>query len=63
MKLRLMRKNKRKKEFLLLRQREIGMEGIDHRIVSVNGIKMHIAEKGPGLAVLFLHGFPELWYS
>ena len=39
------------------------MEGIDHRIVSVNGIKMHIAEKGQGPVVLFLHGFPELWYS
>ena len=38
-------------------------EGIDHRIVSVNGIKMHIAEKGQGPVVLFLHGFPELWYS
>ena len=39
------------------------MEGIDHRIVSVNGIKMHIAEKGQDPVVLFLHGFPELWYS
>uniref|UniRef100_A0A7N2L688 AB hydrolase-1 domain-containing protein n=1 Tax=Quercus lobata TaxID=97700 RepID=A0A7N2L688_QUELO len=38
-------------------------EGIDHRIVSVNSIKMHIAEKGLGPVVLFLHGFPELWYS
>ncbi|KAK4595680.1 hypothetical protein RGQ29_013959 [Quercus rubra] len=36
------------------------MEGIDHRIVSVNGIKIHIAEKGQGPVVLFLHGFPEL---
>ena len=63
MKLRLMRKNKRKKEFSLLRQREIGMEGIDHRIVSVNGIKMHIAEKGQVPVVLFLLGFPKLWYS
>ncbi|KAK4595677.1 hypothetical protein RGQ29_013961 [Quercus rubra] len=36
------------------------MEGIDHRIVSVNGIKMHIAEKGRGPVVLFLHGLPEL---
>ncbi|KAF7838865.1 non-specific protein-tyrosine kinase [Senna tora] len=24
---------------------------------------MHIAEKGEGPVVLFLHGFPELWYS
>lgn len=39
------------------------MEGIEHRSVSVNGINMHIAEKGQGPLVLFLHGFPELWYS
>nr|DAD33258.1 TPA_asm: hypothetical protein HUJ06_012109 [Nelumbo nucifera] len=39
------------------------MEGIEHRMVSVNGINMHIAEKGEGPVVLFIHGFPELWYS
>lgn len=39
------------------------MESITHRSLSVNGIKMHVAEKGEGPVVLFLHGFPELWYS
>ncbi|KAJ6852741.1 uncharacterized protein M6B38_253165 [Iris pallida] len=39
------------------------MESISHRSVSVNGIRMHVAEKGSGPVVLFLHGFPELWYS
>lgn len=39
------------------------MEGISHRMVSVNGINMHLAEKGDGPIVLLLHGFPELWYS
>ncbi|KAF8394596.1 hypothetical protein HHK36_020810 [Tetracentron sinense] len=39
------------------------MEGIKHRMVSVNGINMHVAEIGEGPVVLFLHGFPELWYS
>ncbi|XP_042512754.1 epoxide hydrolase A-like [Macadamia integrifolia] len=39
------------------------MEGIEHGMVSVNGINMHIAEKGEGPVVLLLHGFPELWYS
>ncbi|KAK1277693.1 hypothetical protein QJS04_geneDACA007210 [Acorus gramineus] len=40
------------------------MEGIVHRTVQVNGISMHVAEKGEGPSVvLFLHGFPELWYS
>ncbi|KAJ3695305.1 hypothetical protein LUZ60_000682 [Juncus effusus] len=36
---------------------------INHRMVKVNGISMHIAEKGGGPMVLLLHGFPELWFS
>nr|GMD54209.1 bifunctional epoxide hydrolase 2-like [Ipomoea batatas] len=39
------------------------MEKITHKTVAVNGINMHIAELGEGPLVLFLHGFPELWYS
>ncbi|GLT58720.1 hypothetical protein SLA2020_315900 [Shorea laevis] len=39
------------------------MEGIEHRRVKVNGINIHVAEKGQGPLILFLHGFPELWYS
>ncbi|GMI79350.1 Epoxide hydrolase 1 [Hibiscus trionum] len=39
------------------------MEGIQHRMVNVNGITMHVAEKGQGPVILFLHGFPELWYT
>ncbi|KAJ1395228.1 Epoxide hydrolase-like [Sesbania bispinosa] len=39
------------------------MNGIEHRTVSVNGINMHIAEKGQGPLILFIHGFPDLWYS
>ncbi|TYG38991.1 hypothetical protein ES288_D13G268700v1 [Gossypium darwinii] len=39
------------------------MDGIQHKTVIVNGINMHIAEKGEGPLILFLHGFPELWYS
>ncbi|KAF3338558.1 bifunctional epoxide hydrolase 2-like protein [Carex littledalei] len=41
------------------------MEGISHKTIEVNGISMHVAEKGPaaGPAILFIHGFPELWYS
>ncbi|WOL06665.1 bifunctional epoxide hydrolase 2 [Canna indica] len=38
-------------------------DGIAHRTVAVNGINMHVAEKGEGPAVLLLHGFPELWYT
>ncbi|PON62012.1 Epoxide hydrolase-like [Parasponia andersonii] len=39
------------------------MEGIQHRIIKVNGVNLHVAEKGHGPVILFLHGFPELWYS
>ncbi|KAJ0976288.1 hypothetical protein J5N97_018253 [Dioscorea zingiberensis] len=40
------------------------METILHRKVDLNGISMHVAEKGEGgPIVLLLHGFPELWYS
>ena len=34
-----------------------------HRIVETNGIKLHVAEAGSGPMVLFIHGWPESWYS
>lgn len=39
------------------------MEKIEHTTVSTNGINMHVASIGSGPVVLFLHGFPELWYT
>uniref|UniRef100_A0A803M9I2 AB hydrolase-1 domain-containing protein n=1 Tax=Chenopodium quinoa TaxID=63459 RepID=A0A803M9I2_CHEQI len=41
------------------------MDKISHRKIPVNGINMHIAEIGDPTkpTILFLHGFPELWYS
>ncbi|GLT81790.1 hypothetical protein SLE2022_002240 [Rubroshorea leprosula] len=39
------------------------MEAIEHRTVNVNRINMHVAEKGKGPQILFIHGFPELWYT
>ncbi|MEJ3652777.1 alpha/beta hydrolase [Actinomycetes bacterium KLBMP 9759] len=38
---------------------------IDHRLVDVNGLRLHLAEAGPvdGPVALLLHGFPECWYS
>ncbi|ONK63408.1 uncharacterized protein A4U43_C07F14830 [Asparagus officinalis] len=39
------------------------METITHRRVAVNGVNLHVAEKGEGPVVLLIHGFPELWYS
>lgn len=39
------------------------MDKIQHNIIPINGLHMHYAELGQGQLVLFLHGFPELWYS
>jgi pimeloyl-ACP methyl ester carboxylesterase len=39
------------------------MNEISHRMITTNGISMHIAEQGEGPAVILCHGFPELWYS
>ncbi|KAM5564080.1 hypothetical protein ABKV19_018608 [Rosa sericea] len=39
------------------------MEKIEHTTVPTNGINMHVASIGSGPPILFLHGFPELWYS
>ncbi|KAI5339120.1 hypothetical protein L3X38_018392 [Prunus dulcis] len=40
------------------------MEQIQHRHVQVRGVKLHVAEIGSGpKVVLFLHGFPEIWYT
>lgn len=35
----------------------------DHRWVAANGARFHIAEAGTGPLVLFLHGFPEFWWT
>jgi soluble epoxide hydrolase/lipid-phosphate phosphatase len=39
------------------------MAAVTHRFVQTNGIRMHVAEAGAGFPVVFVHGFPELWYS
>ncbi len=36
---------------------------VKHSRIAVNDIQLHIAEAGHGPLVIFLHGFPELWYS
>jgi len=35
----------------------------EHEYLQVNGIRMHVASRGKGETILFLHGFPESWYS
>ncbi|XVE49901.1 hypothetical protein DITRI_Ditri01bG0119000 [Diplodiscus trichospermus] len=40
------------------------MEKIQHSHVPAKGLKLHVAEIGTGpKVVVFLHGFPEIWYS
>lgn len=38
-------------------------DDITHRIIHLNGIDIHVAEKGTGPMVVLLHGFPEIWYT
>ena len=39
-------------------------EGVEHRFVDANGVRVHVAEAGPpeAPAVLLLHGWPQHWY-
>jgi pimeloyl-ACP methyl ester carboxylesterase len=41
----------------------LDVNGIQHRTVETNGIRMHVAEMGSGPLVVLCHGFPESWYS
>jgi len=36
---------------------------LQHKFVNVNGIIMHYVTIGNGPLIVFLHGFPEFWYS
>jgi pimeloyl-ACP methyl ester carboxylesterase len=36
---------------------------LEHRSLTINGIRMHVAEQGSGPLVVLCHGWPELWYS
>jgi pimeloyl-ACP methyl ester carboxylesterase len=42
------------------------VEGVEHRFVDVNGVRVHLAEAGPSESaqppILLLHGWPEHWY-
>ena len=40
------------------------VEGVEHRFVDANGIRVHVAEAGPPDAppVLLLHGWPQHWF-
>jgi pimeloyl-ACP methyl ester carboxylesterase len=38
------------------------IEGIMHRFVDLEGLRVHVAEAGDGPPVLLLHGWPQHWY-
>lgn len=42
------------------------VEGVEHRFVQANGIRIHVAEAGPEGStrppILLLHGWPQHWY-
>jgi pimeloyl-ACP methyl ester carboxylesterase len=38
-------------------------EVLQHEFVSLNGIRMHYVTIGNSPLIVFLHGFPEFWYS
>ncbi len=35
----------------------------EHRFVSRDGVRIHVAEAGRGTPVLFVHGFPDFWWT
>lgn len=37
--------------------------GWEHRVATVDGIRLHYVEAGHGPLVVLLHGFPEFWYA
>lgn len=37
--------------------------GFKSQYLKVNGVRLHVVEKGSGPVVLLLHGWPEFWYS
>lgn len=36
---------------------------VDHHYADNNGVKLHYVSTGKGPVVLFVHGFPDFWYS
>ena len=40
-----------------------GGEDVEHKFADNNGVKIHYAAMGEGPLVVFIHGFPDFWYS
>jgi pimeloyl-ACP methyl ester carboxylesterase len=41
----------------------ITLDGFEHRLVSVGGVKIHTVRGGAGTPVVLLHGFPQTWWE
>jgi pimeloyl-ACP methyl ester carboxylesterase len=39
------------------------VEGVTHRFLELDDLRMHVAEAGSGPPVLLLHGWPQHWYA
>jgi pimeloyl-ACP methyl ester carboxylesterase len=38
------------------------VEGVEHRFVDADGLRVHVAEAGEGPMLLLLHGWPQHWF-
>jgi len=49
--------------FLSAASPAFALDGVEHKYADNNGIKIHYAALGEGPLVVFIHGFPDFWYS
>jgi len=36
--------------------------GVTHRLVDIDGLRLHVADPGQGEPLVLLHGWPQHWY-
>jgi epoxide hydrolase 4 len=39
------------------------MDHVEHKFVDNNGVNIHYAKAGEGPLIVFIHGFPDFWYT
>ncbi|MFN9348462.1 MAG: alpha/beta fold hydrolase, partial [Planctomycetota bacterium] len=39
------------------------IDKLEHKVVDNQGVKIHYVKAGTGPLVVFVHGFPDYWYS